>query len=296
VTQANRIPERWFEISLGVGVSELDAATGLLAAAGHSGCEIIEHDAERGEIRVHVRSDSVAEARASLREIEATLERIGVGTAALEEIDERIWREDWKRHFRRTRVGRRLVVVAPWETDEPQSDSITIVINPGLAFGTGQHETTAGCLELLERIVEPGATVADVGCGSGILAIAAAKLGAARVVAIDNDPEAVNSAKENCVLNAMGSAVEIKLAQGPPAEGRFDVVVANILAETLAEMAAGLTSCVKPNGRLVLSGIESERRRLVEVAFSAEGWRLSQAIERSGWTSLVLARRAGEGA
>ena len=299
----SRTPERWFEVSLALPVRNLDAATGLLAAAGYTGCEIVEHDEQRGEIRVHVRSDSLDDAGARRQEIERTLQRLGLGATELKEIDERVWREDWKRHFRPTRVGNRLEIVPPWEADARTANGagetcaterIRIVINPGLAFGTGQHETTAGCLRLLEKVVAPGTSVADVGCGSGILAIAAARLGASLVVAIDDDPEAVNAAMENCVSNEMGSKVEVRLASGPPEDERFDVVVANILAETLAAMATPLTSCVKPAGKLVLSGIESERRGLVEVAFRAEGWQVAQAIERSGWASLLLARQTGE--
>jgi ribosomal protein L11 methyltransferase len=301
VTDVERTPERWFEISLAVRTRDLDAATGLLAAAGHLGCEIVERG-ELGEIRVHVRADSLGDAQALATALASELPQVrATGSApGVTEIDERIWREDWKKHFRCTRIGRRLEIVPPWEAQEPSQElrideRIRIVINPGLAFGTGQHETTAGCLALLETHVREGSSVLDVGCGSGILAIAAAKLGAARILAVDNDPEAVNCARENCVLNTMAALVEVRLEDGPPAGEAFDVVVANILAETLAQMAAPLTSCVKPAGALVLSGIESERRRLVEVVFNAEGWRVAHEIERSGWTTLAFARRRVEG-
>ena len=147
----------------------------------------------------------------------------------------------------------------------------------------------------MEPLVRPGVSFLDLGCGSGILAIAAAKLGAARVVAVDNDPDAIEAVRENTVLNGVEDLVDARLGDGPPSGETFDVVVANILAETLAQMAPLLTSCVKRSGHLVLSGIESERSPLVEDAFNAQGWRAAQVIECSGWVSLALARRAGEG-
>jgi ribosomal protein L11 methyltransferase len=296
MTSFAQVSTRWFEISLELYARDVDAATGLLALAGFTASEVADAGGERAYVRVHVRCDSAPAAHARADALLSALGRVDAHVAAVEEIDERVWREDWKRHFKRTAIGRRLEIFPPWCEPERNADRIAIVINPGLAFGTGQHETTAGCLELLETLVRPGTSVLDVGCGSGILAIAAAKLGAARIVAIDNDPEALKAVRENTVLNRVESLIDAMVGDGPPSGEAFDVIVANILAETLVEMAAALTSCVKPSGALVLSGIESERAALVENAFDAEGWRPVRKIERSGWVSLALARHGGEGA
>ena len=287
--------EVWFEITLELAARDVDAATGLLALAGSTGCEICEVGDELAHVRVHVSCDSHDAARTHASTLVSALARFPARVLTIEELDERVWREDWRRHFKRTPVGQRLEIVPPWCEQVAGGDRIAIVINPGLAFGTGQHETTRGCLELMEPLARPGVSFLDLGCGSGILAIAAAKLGAARVVAVDNDPDAIEAVRENTVLNGVKDLVEARLSDGPPSGETFDVAVANILAETLAQMATLLTSCVKRSGHLVLSGIESERSPLVEDAFNAEGWRPAQVIERSGWVSLALARRAGEG-
>jgi len=285
--------ERWFEIALEVPAADVDAATGLLAAVGFTGSEIDERDVS-ATMRIHVACDGAEHARTRADGAVALLAHLGARLVSIKELDESVWREGWKRHFERTAIGKRLEIRPPWCEAAASGERIAIVINPGLAFGTGQHETTAGCLELLEKAVVRGTSVLDVGCGSGILAIAAAKLGATRIVAVDNDPEALNAVRENTVLNRVERFVDARLAEGPPAGETFDVVVANILAETLAEMAIALTSCVKRGGTLVLSGIESTRSRLVQDAFRAQGWRQAEMIERSGWVSLALARDVGE--
>jgi ribosomal protein L11 methyltransferase len=286
----------WYEIVLSVAPLDLDAASGLLASAGHPSCEIVERAGSASEIHVYVQCGDDLRARSHARELRDVLRPLDADASVVGEVPERIWREDWKRHFARTRIARRLEIVPPWESAVPgEPGRIVVVINPGQAFGTGQHQTTAACLELLERLMKPGDAVLDLGCGSGILAIAAAKLGAGRVLAIDNDPEAVNAIRENTVLNAVQALIDARLGDGPAGAEGFDLAIANILADTLVAMAADLTSCVKPDGVLVLSGIESEQRPLVEVAFSDRGWQVVHDIERSGWVSLALARGAGDG-
>ena len=281
--------QTWFEVSLALAREHLDAATVALDEIGFSGSEVVEREGAPSEIRVYVQANDEAAAERVASELQSALARLSPNIASVRALDERVWRDGWKKHFARTKVGRRFEILPPWESDAASPDLISIVINPGMAFGTGQHETTAGCLELLEDIVRRGDRVLDLGCGSGILAIAAAKLGAACVLAIDNDPEALNAAHENIVMNRVGEVVRAELHDGPPVETRtYDVAAANVLAEPLADMAAALTSCVKNNGALVLSGIESERRAVVEVAYGHQGWRVTREFDRSGWVSLEL--------
>ena len=174
-------------------------------------------------------------------------------------------------------------------------DRCVIGTGPGMACGTGHHEATSGCLELLGRFMRPGTQVAAVGCGSGILAIAAALLGAARVVAVDVDPIAVNAARANVVSNRVREIVVVKKGSGPPpAEGQskegFDLVFANVYAEELVAMHDRLTSCVKQRGVIVLSGIESGKRRLIEDCFVGSHWQISATVERGPWWTAALAR------
>jgi len=296
--EASETASHWFEVALAVRDADVDAATGLLDGLGFGGSEVVELGAGRTELRVSFQARDQADAHASTRELARALGEL-VALTGIRALDESVWRDDWKRHFDRMTVGRRFEILPPWDSEPAGlSDRIAIVINPGMAFGTGRHETTARCLELLESFVHSGKNVLDLGCGSGILAIAAAKLGATRVLGIDNDPEAVNAANENTAMNGVQNRVEIRLDDGPPgaAAGTFDVVVSNILAEPLAEMAPALTSCVKHTGVLVLSGIESKRRRLVEVAYGRQGWRVTRDVECSGWVSLALERREDVGA
>lgn len=204
------------------------------------------------------------------------------------------WATGWRQHFAPTRIGRRLVIKPTWEPFTAAADDLVIELDPGMAFGTGTHPTTRLCLEAIEAIVErelsPQAArdleVLDVGTGSGILAIAAAKLGARRVIGTDIDPEAVTVAAQNCALNGAGM---VELVTTPLAEipGRFTVVLANILAEDLIRMAADLTDKLAPGGFLVLSGILCEREEYVVTGFAASGLTLTATTREGEWSCLV---------
>jgi len=209
--------------------------------------------------------------------------------AGLERLDDQPWAETWKLHFQPLHVGGRLWVLPPWET--PPEGSIAVIIEPGLAFGTGGHATTSLCLEGILEALERrrGASVLDVGCGSGILGIAAAKLGAGRVMMIDNDPVAVEVAKENAEANGCGS---IECSETPigAIEERFDLVIANILAMPLIELAPAIARSVAPGGELLLSGILNTQAADVRRAYEAEGLELREERRRLDWSMLAMAR------
>ena len=240
----------WFEIALAVPDRDVDATTGMLAELGYEGSEVVELGDGKTEIRVFLQARDEADADEHKLELARSLGDVAV-PLRIRALDENLWRDDWKRHFDRMAVGRNFEIFPPWDSElAVRSDRMAIIINPGMAFGTGRHETTASCLELIETCVRAGDAVLDLGCGSGILAIAAAKLGATRVLGIDNDPEAISAAHENTEMNGVENRVRVQLGDGPPRdEAAFDLAVANILAEPLAEMATTLTSCVKPDGR-----------------------------------------------
>jgi ribosomal protein L11 methyltransferase len=184
----------------------------------------------------------------------------------LETLADRDWEREWLRDFGPMRFGRRLWVCPAGSAPE-QPDAIVVRLDPGLAFGTGTHATTAMCLEWLDAIELKGRTVLDYGCGSGVLAIAALKLGCERAHAMDIDVQAITAARENAAQN--GVQHRIALSASPDAiEEQVDVVVANILAGPLVELAGSISNCIRSGGQLALSGILSEQAAEVIAAYA----------------------------
>jgi ribosomal protein L11 methyltransferase len=205
---------------------------------------------------------------------------------ALREVEEQDWVRLTQSQFDPIQIGQRIWVVPSWH-DAPDPDALVLELDPGLAFGTGSHPTTRLCMEWLEQHVQPGNSLLDYGCGSGILAILAQKCGANPVIGIDIDPQAVESARHNSERNH--AEVTYGLPDDCPA-GEFDIVVANILSNPLKLMASMLSSRVKPGGRLALSGILA--RQADEVASVYERWiDISVWREHEGWVCLAGTRR-----
>jgi ribosomal protein L11 methyltransferase len=210
-------------------------------------------------------------------------------------VDEAEWADAWKEHFNVLRVGRRTVIRPSWRDYEPRPGDVVIDLDPGMAFGTGQHETTRGCLVMLEEIVQPGMRVLDAGTGSGILAIAAVKLGAASVTAVDVEPQAITVARENAERNGVDR--RIRVGQGSlgaawpfaeASEGSVDLVVANIHARVLIDLAEEITAALAPPGAIILSGIIAERAADVCDAFTALGYSVTNTLTEGDWRTLAL--------
>lgn len=223
----------------------------------------------------------------------ALLARHGIAAAAVEVSDEN-WAERSQADLKPVTVGRLTVVPTPPNPPSPIPDPHAITIPPSTAFGTGHHATTRLCLAALQRLDLEGQSVLDVGTGAGLLAIAAARLGARSVLGIDNDPDAVRTAADNLRLNTEPNVrVEIAdvrtLAERPDHAGPFDVVVANLTAALIVATAPDLVSVTRPGGHLVLSGILTPERLEVEMALGPATpiWQ----DEEDGWVGLVLARR-----
>ncbi len=205
------------------------------------------------------------------------------------------WTEAWKVHYRPVPIGRRLVVVPAW-MDNPLPERIPLLLDPGMAFGTGMHPTTQMCLAEVERLTRPGIRVLDVGCGSGILAIAALKLGAAMAVGVDTDAEAVRVAQENARRNgvaerfvvAQGSVAEVLAGVGPFTQA--PLVLANILAGVLVTLLQeeGLATLLTPEGHLVLSGILAHQAESVLAAAEEAGLRLAHRRQIEDWVTLTV--------
>jgi len=215
-------------------------------------------------------------------------------TRTIRELPVEDWAEAWKKFFHTEKVSDRIWIKPSWETCSAPPGDIVVEIDPGMSFGTGQHGTTRGCLEMIDQLTGTHcrATFADLGCGSGILSIAAAKLGYTRLIALDNDPLAIRIAKENAELN--GVADQIRFMTGDVAEAGLeevcDLVVANILAPVLITNAKVLTTFLGPfpHARIILSGILNPQAADVQVAFERQGLSLVESIHRGEWTTLCM--------
>ncbi len=202
------------------------------------------------------------------------------------------WTEAWKRHYHPLRIGRRIIVSPSWEEPAVGAGDVLIQIDPGMAFGTGMHPSTQLILRLLEKYIPPRLVVLDVGTGSGILAIAAIKLGASRVIATDIDPEAIRTAEANARLNQVRNKISLFVDAVP--SGRYPLVMANILADVIADLLLhhGLSRRVAADGVLLLSGIIRQRRDVVDLALQATGMTIIETLEDGDWIA-IAARSEG---
>lgn len=201
------------------------------------------------------------------------------------------WEDNWKKYQKPLRIGERFVVVPTWhegEVEEKKDDDLEILLDAGMAFGSGSHETTRLCLELMEKTLKPGDEVLDLGTGSGILAIGAKKLGAARVLAVDIDPQAVKTAKENAKTNR----VEISFHTGTldDVDDTFDLVVANIVFDVLSKLRSDFLTKVKPGGKLICSGILSDDVEQFASLMAESGFHCVKETSDNDWHALLFQR------
>lgn len=287
---------KWRRLTLRVGASGLEQANALLAAA--TGAQTsIEEIAPRGgfgsdaarrpshfRVAAFVSAARAPRAEKALRSALARARRLGLlkgVRASAASVKDEDWATGWKRYYKPQRVARDTFVVPSWRSDfKTPRGACAIVLDPGMAFGTGQHATTKMAMDLLLERVRPGAIVIDLGCGSGILGIAAAQRGA-RVYACDADPIAVAATRENFRTNGVRAAA-VKRASGiPKAFPRASVVVANITADVLEPLAPAFVAALRAGGSLVTSGVTRRGRRALLDAFARRGLRL-EAERRSG--------------
>jgi ribosomal protein L11 methyltransferase len=202
-------------------------------------------------------------------------------------LEDKDWEHAWKEHFHVLRVGKRLVIRPSWRDYEPRPGDLVITLDPGMAFGTGLHPSTRLCMAALENAVRPGISVLDVGTGSGILAIAAAHLGAARVLAVDNDPIAVKAATDNVLANGLRNVVDVREGSLSQARGHFDLVVVNILANIITTMLSqGLAERLIPGGQMIAAGILDTQADDVARVLNAQGLTLSEKRQEKDWVML----------
>ncbi|HZS75170.1 MAG TPA: 50S ribosomal protein L11 methyltransferase [Ktedonobacteraceae bacterium] len=208
-------------------------------------------------------------------------------------VNEEDWANAWKDYYHVTHIGRRLVIRPSWREYTPRDDEVVLELDPGMAFGTGLHPTTRMCLEQVERLTCRGMRVLDVGTGSGILALAAAKLGASEVYCIDNSSVAVESAIANAAANNLGDRITVVLGvldenEAQRLAGQFDLVLANIIARVIGSIAPQLAHVLKPDGLLITSGIIEERRYEAEQPLLSAGLQLVDQVMIDDWVTLVM--------
>ncbi|MGJ3257808.1 MAG: 50S ribosomal protein L11 methyltransferase [Alcanivorax sp.] len=209
-----------------------------------------------------------------------------------ETLDDQAWERAWMDDFAPMRFGERLWIVPSW-SESPDPQAVNLKLDPGLAFGTGTHETTALCLEWLDRADLQGKAVLDFGCGSGVLAIAALLLGAGNATGTDIDPQALTASEDNARNNGVADGLSLYLPENLPADYRCDVLVANILAGPLVELAAQLAGYCRPGGTLALSGILAEQAESVRSAYTP-WFDLNPTTQQGDWVRIDGVRRKTE--
>ncbi|USB34437.1 50S ribosomal protein L11 methyltransferase [Paenibacillus sp. YPG26] len=271
--------------------------------------ELEPNDIPEGKARVKGYFPETSSVEEVLEEIKPRIEELrdfGVDAGELKyeikDVHEDDWANNWKQYFKPLRVSRRLTIKPTWEQYEPETPEERIIeLDPGMAFGTGTHPTTALCLRTLEGVIREGDEVVDVGTGSGILAIGAVKLGAKHVLAIDLDPVAVASARENTLLNGLSDQITVHesdllsvLKQGTEGLGislPVRVVVANILAEIILLFIEDVYQALEPGGYYIASGIYKNKEKLVEDALIAAGFEITETGREEDWVAFVARKR-----
>jgi len=304
---------QWLELSVEADSEAVEAVSEILAPVAPGGTsvepgfELIEDGlgaridpALPATIRAHVPARDRADAD---RAVEIVTEALGhlqafglrpIGELRTRLVEESDWAEAWKEHFHVIRIGRRLVIKPSWRRHAREGDEVVIDLDPGMAFGTGLHPTTRLCLLAIEEHADeaPLGRTLDVGCGSGILSIAAVKLGATRAVGVDIDPIAIEATIANAKHNRVGKRVRARDGSIPSEEGPFDTVLANLIAGVLIEHAQTLADELVPGGTLIASGIFVDREPGVRNALEAAGLRVTKRYDETDWVALVAVRAA----
>ena len=205
-------------------------------------------------------------------------------------VDDEDFAQNWKKYYKPTKIGERIVIKPTWEAYTPEEGDILVELDPGMAFGTGTHETTILCTEALERYVKQGDIVYDIGCGSGILSIVAAKLGAEKVVGVDLDEVCIKVSNENIIINQVEDIIEVKKGNLlDVVEGKANIIVSNIIAEIIVEMIGDLKSHLEDKGIFITSGIIEEKIPMVEKALLENGFKILETKQKNEW-ALILAK------
>lgn len=308
---------QWVEVSVQVTHEAVEAAADILTSAGAAGvaiedpqlindlrnsgtwelCDIPEQEnTEAVTVSAYYADDEKLNGRLAaiedeLQAVEGRIGKFRFGNTRFRKISETDWVNEWKQYFHVTHVGETLVIKPSWEEYIPKAGEHVIKIDPGMAFGTGTHHTTNMCMARLEKVLPQGASVFDVGTGSGILAIAAALLGAKNVKAVDIDSVAVRVAKENVANNDLADKIDVKegdLLHGT--EGKADVIIANIIADIIIMLLKDIPVKLNDNGIFLASGIIKDRQADIEAAAAEVGMQVDHVDEKGGWVVMQMSK------
>ena len=217
---------------------------------------------------------------------------VGLGEVLVKMVEEEDWSESWKQYYKPIEVGRRLVVMPEWEEYEYPDARVIVELDPGAAFGTGQHETTLMCLELGERYIQENDEVLDIGCGTGILGISAVMLGAKHALCIDRDEIAVSAGKRNARLNNCDDRVELRLGDlAKGVRGKYDLIFANIVADVIMEHLPSAKKLMNRNAHIIVSGIIKDREQDVIAAVEKCGLQVLERMEQGEWVAFSLQKK-----
>jgi ribosomal protein L11 methyltransferase len=281
---------QWWLVTVVLVRDAEEIASALLFDQGSTGIVTLEEHA--GTVKLGAYFDRPMNSDDIRRSVEAGFNIAGRPEAlisiSISVVPDQDWMQKWKEGFEAVEIGNRLIVAPSWKLPANSEGRTVVQIDPGMAFGTGTHETTRLCLEAIERYWH-GGSLLDVGTGTGILAIAAALLApASRVVALDIDPQAVEVARENLAINGVSSAIDLRAGQPDNfATDKFELVVANLTAEVIIDLLDSLDRCLASGGKMILSGILKELSLDVERAMIARGIRVTEQREAGEWCALV---------
>ncbi|NLA58619.1 MAG: 50S ribosomal protein L11 methyltransferase [Firmicutes bacterium] len=305
----------WTKVTVAIGPEAVEAVAEILMAAGAGGIEIVDprvweqvsgqdHYGElypavkpvapdtpvkvigylAGDCRRAPVMDAIKERVLGLGELGLNVDPVRVDAELVWESD---WAENWKKFYHPRRVGNRIVIKPRWEDYAAQPGDVVVELDPGMAFGTGEHETTRLCLRQLEKWLQPGWLVYDVGTGSGVLALAAAKLGAGRVEACDLDPVAAAAARENVMYNGLQGKISVEVGTIDILQGQAHLIAANIITDVIIDIVPQVVQRLVDGGLFITSGIILERRNEVVEALEAAGLQLVEEDVEAEWVCLV---------
>ncbi len=290
---------KWIELSVVADSELIDPLVQIFDRYSKNGVvlenvgENIEYSNNATKVRTYLKSDT---------DYEIVFNQIDIGVRLLAHVgevsklskrvlNEKEWHESWKKHFSILEIGKTLAIVPSWLKSKKVNRKIVIELDPGMAFGTGHHPTTRMCLEMLETLVKPCHAVLDLGCGSGILSIASAKMGSEKVIGIDNDETAIKVARENIKINGIGDSVSISNGSVPNKnidKYSNDIVVANISSKVILDLSKEITEYLKPKGYRLISGfLDNTESEIIDV-FKKLNLNVVSKLGTADWVALCL--------